>query len=377
MVTVTAKPVTFSSGTIIQAAEVNNNFDTGFANDSTLATAVTAIESGALTITGNKTFSGASVFMGTASFSDATGATTDVITERTAGSGVTIDSLRIKDGVPLLVSTAPASPATGELWRQDRGLYYRASGTTLTLVPLVAGAYVRGGSPTWASVSTLTIPAGTEWVGDDGAIIYAASPLVVDITASGANGLDTGTEANGTWYYLWLASGASGTCGLLSTSTTTPTLPAGYGTRKARLKNCAFYNNASGDLLKHVCLFGWPHAPFWKLERALTDNVLLSGGTATSFTDVLCSAYLPVAITNTIKIYIFQNYTSASRVLYVRPKGETHDGYHLGTTSAADYQTFSEAINTDASGYIQYKESGAGAQASLYAIGWYGTEVVV
>lgn len=52
--------------------------------------------------------------------------------------------------------------------------------------------------------------------------------LTVDITASGANGLDTGSEASSTWYYLWIISNGTTTAGLLSTSSSSPTMPGGY-----------------------------------------------------------------------------------------------------------------------------------------------------
>lgn len=52
---------------------------------------------------------------------------------------------------------------------------------------------------------------------------------VIDITVSGADGLDTGAEAANTWYHVWIIAKEDGTvAGLLSSSSTTPTLPSGY-----------------------------------------------------------------------------------------------------------------------------------------------------
>jgi hypothetical protein len=50
------------------------------------------------------------------------------------------------------------------------------------------------------------------------------------ITASGANGLDTGAEGSSTWYYIWvIRKSTDGTvAGLISTSSTSPTMPSGY-----------------------------------------------------------------------------------------------------------------------------------------------------
>ncbi|EKD56521.1 MAG: hypothetical protein ACD_58C00162G0001, partial [uncultured bacterium] len=56
--------------------------------------------------------------------------------------------------------------------------------------------------------------------------------LTADITSGGANGLDTGAEGSSTWYYLWVISNGTTTAGLLSTSSTAPTMPGGYTYKK-------------------------------------------------------------------------------------------------------------------------------------------------
>ncbi len=78
---------------------------------------------------------------------------------------------------------------------------------------------------------------------------YLASTvsLTLDITASGANGLDTGAEANSTWYHIWVISNGTTVVGLFSTSATAPTMPSGY-TYKAYAG--AIYNSAGGDLIR-------------------------------------------------------------------------------------------------------------------------------
>ena len=54
--------------------------------------------------------------------------------------------------------------------------------------------------------------------------------LTVDITASGTNGLDTGSEAASTWYHYFVIFNIDTlvTAGLFSISATAPTLPAGF-----------------------------------------------------------------------------------------------------------------------------------------------------
>jgi len=65
----------------------------------------------------------------------------------------------------------------------------------------------------------------------DGRVLTSVS-VSANIATSGANGLDTGAAANDTWYYLWVIWNAGTTAALLSTSSTSPTMPAGY-THKA------------------------------------------------------------------------------------------------------------------------------------------------
>jgi hypothetical protein len=69
--------------------------------------------------------------------------------------------------------------------------------------------------------------------------------VTANITTSGANGLDTGTEANSTWYNVWVIWNGATAAALLSISATSPTMPAGY-TNKVRVG--AIRNDASGNL---------------------------------------------------------------------------------------------------------------------------------
>ena len=60
--------------------------------------------------------------------------------------------------------------------------------------------------------------------------LISTSSITIDIEESGANGLDTGTVANNTWYYIFLIKKDSdgSYAGLLSTNKTSPTIPSGY-----------------------------------------------------------------------------------------------------------------------------------------------------
>lgn len=77
--------------------------------------------------------------------------------------------------------------------------------------------------------------------------IYNTAVRNPDITASGVNGLDTGSEASDTWYAIFIIADSSGVnvpAGLFSLSPTSPTMPSGYNAK--RLIGWV-RNNASSD----------------------------------------------------------------------------------------------------------------------------------
>lgn len=59
-------------------------------------------------------------------------------------------------------------------------------------------------------------------------VSFGNSIFLLDITVSGLGGLDTGTVANNTWYYVWVISNGTLVNGIYSLSKTAPTMPAGY-----------------------------------------------------------------------------------------------------------------------------------------------------
>lgn len=100
----------------------------------------------------------------------------------------------------------------------------------------------------------LDIAAGVATVSDGSAWHLAAltSTLVKQLDATwavgtNAGGLDTGSEANSTWYHVWLIQRSdTGVVDVLfSTSATAPTVPTNYD-RKRRIG--AIYNNSSGNI---------------------------------------------------------------------------------------------------------------------------------
>ena len=65
-------------------------------------------------------------------------------------------------------------------------------------------------------------------------VIETSVSLSLNLAASGANGLDTGSLASSTWYAVWVINNGGTAAALASLSATAPTLPGGV-TQKARV----------------------------------------------------------------------------------------------------------------------------------------------
>jgi hypothetical protein len=136
----------------------------------------------------------------------------------------------------------------------------------------------------YASATTVTVTADKVQLAnsDNEVIVLDSLSETLDITDAGVNGLDTGAEANSTWYHAWAIAKADGTLdGLFSASATAPTLPAGYS-YKCYLG--AVYNNSSGNFVG-----------FYQYNNivSIPSIIIVSGGTASSYTEVDISAVVP------------------------------------------------------------------------------------
>jgi hypothetical protein len=142
-------------------------------------------------------------------------------------------------------------------------------------------------------------------------LMVSSVNLTIDIAASGANGLDTGSEDTSKWYDVYVASNGSTTIGLLSVEGGTFTPPAGY-TYSAKVS--AVYNNSTGDF-EQIAQYGHRvctvyASPFW-------NGTALSGVSGT----VDLSAWIPatakevklaVALANAAATDVGISFTSVS-----------------------------------------------------------------
>jgi len=198
----------------------------------------------------------------------------------------------------------------------------------------------------------MDIDAGTIVLQDSSGNVHEANSvnLTADITASGANGLDTGAEATSTWYYLWAIYNGTTVASLISASATAPTMPTGY-TYKARVG--AIYNNGSDDFIDILQLGRMAHR-----VDVYTADTVLSAGTATSYTAI--SPEVP----------------TTARVAFVEfaPVTSTFD-ISIDSTVAMQRITggnvqMERIVPLDSSNQFQYKRSSGSDGLTAYGRGW-------
>lgn len=184
------------------------------------------------TLTGNKVFAnnvtvnqGVTVVQ-TAQFNQTVKANT--IVETTANSGVTVEGVRMRDGLiqPLAPATLTQPPIDGELWYQNntQSFYYAQQGAKI--IRNYTSNYVGGKPPKWLDNNRVSLPSGLEAIGTDtngnqALIRVPSTGLELNLNNAGLLGLDNGTRANDTFYYIWLL--ADATMNVSAVFSTSPT----------------------------------------------------------------------------------------------------------------------------------------------------------
>jgi len=204
----------------------------------------------------------------------------------------------------------------------------------------------------WVSLSQIRILPGQCISADGQELIVSLSNIALDITASGAGGLDTGVEAPSSWYYVWLIKNiaTNDVSAVLSASSTSPTLPAGY-TKRRRIG--AVRNDASSNFLNFLQFGIGVDREYQYREQVNTTLRVLSGGTAATWTDIDCSAFVPS--TSVWPYLSAQNdKTAAGTAGELRTKGSTVIQRRVTTSDGRIFY-----LETDAAQTIQYQRISA------------------
>lgn len=207
-------------------------------------------------------------------------------------------------------------------------------------------------------------------LGVESVLMPDTASLTADLAVSGANGLDTGAEANDTWYSVWVISHPTtlNQAALLSVSATSPTMPSGY-TLKRRVGWVR--NNASGDLLRFMNAANDPW--FWWNEdqTAAPFRVLSTATAATSATDVDASAVAPSTCRAISLIGEIGGTGSGTRRLFLRNNATQRPVTPTALGGGGLQATAQESIvKVDSSQVFEYWNPNANRTVTLDVIGY-------
>ena len=182
---------------------------------------------------------------------------------------------------------------------------------------------------------------------------------------TGINKLDTGSPANDTFYSVWVVSGPTGTGGLLSTSATSPTLPAGYNVSKRRIG--WIRNDGSGNLYKFIQHGVARHRIYdWNMDKT-DDLTALSNGSAASWTDIALGAWIPSTATNAYCHFLA---SAGGNWVEFRPDG--WDAGHENSVSVRNDAARGQVCWIRCPGQIieYYRGSDASSRGYLFVLGF-------
>jgi hypothetical protein len=178
---------------------------------------------------------------------------------------------------------------------------------------------------------------------------------------SGSGGLDTGTTANSTSYFVFLIGTTAGVIdALFSTSPTSPVMPSGY-TTKRRIGSVTTDSAGNIKLFYQVPGTGEVH---WRSTSAPRDvnNVSVTGLTATLF-----SVSTPIGI-KVRGIFLFNTGSGTGACSISDPDaGPPPDN----TYSQASAGNFDEVVSWTSTASKVYVTTGATGTVNVWTKGWY------
>ncbi|XVJ50897.1 MAG: hypothetical protein HEQ32_01925 [Vampirovibrio sp.] len=248
-----------------------------------------------------------------------------------------------------------------------------AINTLLTPLQTLGKDSIQGTTPLWASTTTITM--GTLSCMDSlRTSLINCSSATLNFGTTGLNGLDTGSIASATWYYIYaiLNPTTLATGYLASTSPTSPTLPSGF--TKFRLLT-AVTTLAGSAVLDNVAWFNWGNKHTVRYDNTTTDKLLLNAGTATTFTTIAASSTAPVGATQ-LQLAVYGGTALGDRATWLRRTGSGVSTGIMVQRFADDYLTYTNLyfttaeIGLNSSRQFDYKVSGTGVGTNIWATGY-------
>lgn len=197
----------------------------------------------------------------------------------------------------------------------------------------------------------------------------ANAATTVNFSVSGANGLDTGSIAASTWYYVFVIADSSNknpTAGMVSLSATAPTLPFGYDS--IRLIGAVKTDGSSHVLLFYMTGSGSTRFVEWDAPIAVT---VTDSGTSATYSAMTVSTGVPVSNYGTATLYYIWDPNAAGDILNFTPSTATGD-YIVNTaitTAIQDGNFVIKPITVSSVPKVSYKIS-AGTLTAVKVMGF-------
>lgn len=257
--------------------------------------------------------------------------------------------------------------------------YVAAANVAASTVPV---RYKAGRHPVYTSASTVTLRSGYSIMDStDSTVLTLTADQAVALSSSGPNGLDTGSEASNTWYYLYVISDGSNVRGLWSVTnesvTGSITPPSGY-TLKAQTPYM-WRNDGSSNLIKGRYVGSLDSPTFWYNQGyrgegqtgTASTTEILTNGSATTFTAVSAASFIPPA---SLFGYFYNSSAGSQNGVGIRPTGESHNGIEMSATNSGAGPV--APCETNSSQSIDYRRvDGAAANAWIAVAGFEVTEI--
>lgn len=188
--------------------------------------------------------------------------------------------------------------------------------------------------------------------------------ITISTASSGAGGVDTGSIASDTWYYVWVCYGTSGTTAILSLSYESPTLPSGYDSQYVRVGSIL---TNSSSLLYYIYQRSNRAEIF--VDGTVIDGsypTMASGSTSNVLTAVDITGYCPTEVIKTITIQVGAESFSGNNAVYVC--ANSNGTIFAGSVGYATIGQLTFATIVPEGDYIYYYSGDSGGV--LNAIGW-------
>lgn len=197
--------------------------------------------------------------------------------------------------------------------------------------------YVQGGALSFVSGTSITIASGQFRDSTNVNDIVLSSAATIVASANGANGLDVGALANSTLYAVYVigdSTGFNATAGLLSTSFSAPTLPAGYDMFR---RIGAVLTSGAAAILD----FSQAGRTIWYAAAIATA---VTAGASTTFALVNVSAMVPSTASSVILEAVLTADAGATRTAAFKASGSSSAAGQVVMSSPASTVTSTSLV---------------------------------